>query len=239
MRIALLVSRLLDLLYAPTCAACDQPIASGAGLCPACLISVDPLGAACPRCAGPAGGPSPAELCRRCSKRAPPFDSISAPFLYGGELAVALRRLKFGGRRDVARTLAPLLRPALAAAAAGADLIVPVPLHRRRMAKRGFNQAVLLVRHARAAGAPPVDQISLRRVRATLPQTGLDARARRGNVAGAFSVVARRRPLLAGRRILLVDDIVTTGATMAAAAAALREAGARSVTGFCAARAES
>lgn len=233
MRPALLVSRLLDVFFAPACAACDLPVAAGAGLCSACLLSVEPMGAGCPRCARPGGS-----LCRRCRRQEPPFDSITAPYLYGGELAVALRRLKFGGRRDVARTLAPLLRPALAGAAAGVDLIVPVPLHRRRMARRGFNQVALLVRHARPAGAP-VDAVSLRRVRATLPQTGLDARARRGNVAGAFAVVKRRRARVAGRRILLVDDIVTTGATMAAAAAALRAAGARSVIGFCAARAES
>ncbi|HTE51603.1 MAG TPA: phosphoribosyltransferase family protein, partial [Kofleriaceae bacterium] len=169
----------------------------------------------------------------------PPFESIAAPFLYGGDLAVALRRLKFGGRRDVARALAPLLGPALGLVAAGCHLIVPVPLHRRRLARRGFNQAALLLRHARPAGAPPVDHLSLRRVRETAPQTGLDAPGRHGNVAGAFAVVARRRARIAGRRILLVDDVVTTGATMAAAAAALLAGGAGSVVGFCAARAPS
>jgi ComF family protein len=238
MRARALISRILDLVFVPACAACDQPVAGGAALCDTCAVSLEPLAAGCPRCARPASGPV-AVLCRRCRHEPPAFESIAAPFLYGGELAVALRRLKFGGRRDVARTLSPLLAAPLARAAAGCDLVVPVPLHRRRMARRGFNQSALLVRHAGRAVKLPVDTLSLRRVRATLPQTGLDARARRGNVEGAFAVIARRRERLAGRRILLVDDIVTTGATMGAAAAALRAAGAGSVTGFCAARADS
>ncbi len=236
MRPLALVSRLLDLVYLPACAACDEPLDRPAdGLCGTCAVSLEPHVAGCPRCGRAAAGRD-AATCRRCRRAPPPFESIAAPFLYGGQLAVALQRLKFAGRRDVARTLAPLLGPPLARAAAGCDLIIPVPLHRRRMARRGFNQAALLVRHARPAGAPRVDLLSLRRVRATLPQTGLDARARRGNVAGAFAVVPRRTGRLAGRRILLVDDIVTTGATMAAAASALRAAGARAVVGFCAAR---
>ncbi len=234
-----LLSRLLDVVYRPGCAACDEPIAAGDGLCASCAVSLEPLAGRCPRCARPAGAGADDETCRRCRRTPPPFTTIAAPYLYGGELAVALRRLKFGGRRDVARTLAPLLRPGLAEVAAGCDLIVPMPLHWRRMARRTFNQAALLAHHARPAGAPPIDQLALRRVRATAPQTGLDARARRGNVSGAFAVAARRRSRVAGRHILLVDDIVTTGATMAAAATALLAAGARSVTGFCAARAES
>jgi ComF family protein len=231
-----LLSRLLDVLYAPACAACDGAIADG-GLCETCAVSLEPLAARCPRCARPVAGPDDV-TCPRCMRAPPAITSIAAPFVYGGELAVALRRLKFAGRRDVARTLAALLAAPLAEAASGCDVIVPVPLHWRRMAGRGFNQAALLARHARPADGPPIDPLTLRRVRATGPQTGLDARARRKNMAGAFAVAPRRRAQLSGRRVLLVDDIVTTGATMAAAAAALRAAGARSVRGFCAARAE-
>ena len=202
------VSAVLDLLFVPCCAACDAVLGEPLPFCASCAVSIDPA---------PAG-------------------QVAAPYLFGGELATALRRLKFEGRREVARIIAPLLGPALAAAAAGCDLVIPVPLHRRRLRQRGYNQAALLARHARRYTGLSVDALSLRRVRHTAPQTGLDRAARRHNVDGAFAVVRPRR--VAGRAVLLLDDVVTTGATLAAASAALRVAGAARVLPFCAARAE-
>lgn len=238
MRILSALRGLLELLYVPRCAACDERTV--APICDACTISLVELGSACPICAEPLEGPRSFQ-CGRCRARTPPYASITAPYRYGGQLAVALQHLKFHRRADIARTLAPLVQPALRETidAHGIDLAVPVPLHWRRMSARGFNQAALLLRYA-AAGGPlvPTDHLSLRRTRATPAQMGLDAKARAANVRGAFTVVRRRAQRIRGKRVLLVDDVVTTGATVAAAARALKAAGASQVHGFCVARAE-
>lgn len=238
LRLQALPSLLLDLLFPPACAACDHRTRARTPLCLPCAESLYPIEAACRRCALPLDGPR-STTCARCLRRPPPLDRADAGYRFGAQLAVALRQLKFQRRPDIARTLAPLVAPPLAGAiaAAGAELIVPVPLHWRRLARRGYNQSALLVRRAAALlpDAPAVAPV-LRRVRATPPQTGRDARARRRNVAGAFAVAPRAD--LRGRRVLLVDDVMTTGATLFEAGLALRAAGAASVAAFAVARAD-
>lgn len=174
----------------------------------------------------------------RCRRSPPPVEATLAPYRFGGQLAVALRRLKLTRRREVARALAPLLGPLVAAMAPHVDVAIPVPLHWRRMSARGFNQSELLLRLASRGTGLRIDRGSLRRVRATPPQRGMNAERRAANVAGAFRVPARHRHRIEGTRVLLFDDVVTTGATLFAAARALREAGATEVIGLCAARAE-
>jgi ComF family protein len=237
-----LLGRILELLYPPRCPACDASVPADVPLCDVCLMSVERLEVACPRCAQPLGQ-GPPRPCWRCFVRPPAQVLTLAPYLYGGELATALRRLKFHRRADIARSLAPLWAPVLAVAARDMDLVVPVPLHWRRQARRGFNQAVVLVQEAaRLAPAgrrslPPTWSVGLRRRRATAPQAGLGARARARNVAGAFVVPTRHRARLASRAVLLVDDVATTGATLAAAARALVDGGAARVEALCLARA--
>ena len=153
---------------------------------------------------------------------------------------MALRRLKYGRRPDIARSLAPLIAPALeqAATSFAADLVIPVPLHWRRHAARGFNQAAALFVHAGRGLGLRVDKLSLRRCRHTPPQSGLGLARRAANLRGAFTVVSGRRERVAGRRVLLFDDVMTTGATASECARALLAAGASAVMAFAAARAE-
>jgi ComF family protein len=141
---------------------------------------------------------------------------------------VLVHELKYRGRRRSAGRAARLLFDSEPArqVLAGASVLVPVPLHPRRLRQRGFNQSQLLARAlGRLAGLPVADALA-RRVE-TATQTGLSAAARRRNVEGAFRAV--RPAAVGGRVVVLVDDVLTTGATARACARALRDAGASAV----------
>jgi len=229
-------SRVLEVVYVPHCAACDVRVESGKPLCVPCSGSLVELGPSCPRCAEPLAAPPDIE-CTRCRVLgdAWPLDAAVTPWRYGGALGRALRRMKFGRRPDLARELAPLVAPFLGAVvrAAAIDAVVPVPLHWRRLALRGFNPAQAVAE----ACEVDVDALSLRRVRSTVPQTGLSGSERVKNVKGAFVVSPRRVRQIRGRNVMIVDDVITTGATVAAAARALKAAGATAVVAFAVARA--
>jgi ComF family protein len=218
---------MLDWLFRPQCAACGAPEVP---LCEGCRASLAENGPACPRCAAPTGELS--IVCRRCVREPLAIDQIVAPWRFGGQLASAIRRLKFANATHVARTLAPLWAPVLEAAARDA-VVVPVPLHWRRRLRRGYDHTWLLALHACAAAGLPRPEPLLRRIRHAPAQSTLPAAARAANVRGAFEARGA-----APTEVVLVDDVVTTGSTLAAAAEALYDAGARTVIGIAIARAE-
>jgi ComF family protein len=222
---------LAEWLFRPQCIGCSKPASPPqAATCRSCAATLEPISDSCMRCAEP--GPSP---CRRCAIDPPPLDYIAAPWRFGGTLALAIRRLKFHGATHLARGLAPLWSPLLAAAAVPGDLVVPVPLHWQRRFARGFDQAWLLAKYACEHAELPPPVCALRRTVATAPQTELTAEERRSNLRDAFDVPDPAR--VAGKCIVLVDDVVTTGATLGAAAHALLVAGAERVVGIALARA--
>jgi ComF family protein len=225
-------------IFAAQCAACGTAVENGLPFCAPCSGSLAENLVCCPSCADPLPGPR-AVMCRRCRLHPLPLHQIIAPWQYGGALAEAIVRLKFGRHGEVARAIAPLIAPVLVAAAVAtrATLIVPIPLHWTRRLRRGFDQSQLILRHATALHVPPCPIASaLQRVRATPYQSRIGGMARARNMAATMAVVPRWRSELIGARIILFDDVVTTGATMAAAARALLRAGAERVTGVAIAR---
>jgi len=233
---------LLAVLLAPACAACHVPLSqpSRGPVCRSCWDAIrrfaPPL---CARCGDPLASWRPTigdakggGLCATCWGRPSPLTRSRAIGLYDGALRAIVHAFKYEGCRSLARELGLRLRDSAADVLAGADLVVPVPLHRSRRRTRGFNQARDL---AGALGVSVVD--ALRRTRATPSQTDLPAGARHDNVRHAFAL--RRGPWrrrIEGRRIVLVDDVSTTAATLEACAAVLRAAGAADVSAVTAAR---
>ncbi|MEM7503696.1 MAG: ComF family protein [Pseudomonadota bacterium] len=226
------LSALLDRMVPPRCGLCGQRTDT-AGICSGCRDDLRWIVHACPRCASPLpdGLPEPT-LCAACQQRLPPFAEAGAPLHYVFPIDAVIKAFKFNGRIDLATMLGGLLLPWLADRHDQIDAIVPVPLHRWRQARRGYNQAdELAAVLARGSGLPVEHRV--RRRRATRSQSELSAAERRRNVRGAFRVDVR----LDGRRVLVVDDVMTTGATAAELASQLLRAGAASVSVLCVARA--
>jgi ComF family protein len=225
------LAALVETLYPVTCLRCGTPVTGHIRLCDACWPELPWLGSdRCPRCGR--AGVDPAVPCGRCQQRPPAFSAVHAPLAYAEPVPDWVQGLKYHQRLGLAPTLAALAGAGLAAE--GFDLLVPVPLHRTRLARRGFNQAQLLCRELGKRHGLPVRPTALRRERDTRPQVGLADRRRGANVRGAFSARPER---VRGQRILLIDDVVTTGATADAAAEALRAAGASRVVVVAVARA--
>ena len=141
--------------------------------------------------------------------------------------------MKYGGLFALAKPLAQIMAGAWPEWEHKPDAILPIPLHRRRQRRRGFNQSALLAVHLGRQLDIPVNQQAMKRVRHTNPQTGLSPKDRLENVRGAFLADSR---LVDNKQILLIDDVYTTGATMSAAAGALLASGAAGVSAFCLAR---
>jgi ComF family protein len=234
----LIADSLLAVLLAPACAACRQPLDSPTrgAVCPACWSAIVPLTPPCCRTCGDAL-PSWRVLdltgsrCARCRRRPPLIARASAIGAYEGSLRAILHALKYDQRRSVARRVGLMLHAAGVDVLAGADAVVPVPLHSSRERSRGFNQAREIARHI---GLPQLD--ILRRTRRTAVQADLPAARRHANVRGAF-VIAGSPPPIDGLTLILIDDVCTTGATLNACAAPLLAAGAKEVRALTAARA--
>lgn len=237
MPLAQTLTPVIDLVFPPRCPLCGAGLSAQTGLCAACWSElVIPGEPACALCQRPLGDAMAAgAVCAPCMAEPPRHDGIAAGTLYNP----ASRRLVLAFKHGQRIALAPMMARLMAArlGSVGPDwLIVPVPLHRWRLWRRGFNQAALLGREiARARGATlAVDMLERRKATPALGGLGRKARAR--TLSGAIGVNRKRAGRLRGAKVVLVDDVLTSGATSAACVAALKRAGAERVIVACFAR---
>ena len=219
----------LNLLFPQWCVGCGK---KGDFICHSCRRSLPrimpPL---CPRCGKPQ---SSGILCSSCVSWQAEIDGIRSPFRFDGVMRQAIHQLKYRNLRTLAAPLARLLNDYLITSPVPGEVLVPVPLHRKRLRERGYNQSSLLARELSKLTSLPVVDDCLIRQRHAPPQTKTSTvDERQSNVVDAFACGDQR---LRDKQVLLIDDVSTSGATLDACAVALKAAGATSVWGLVLAR---
>ena len=215
----------LDLVFPRWCVGCGR---EGGFLCHSCSQSlpriVQPL---CPRC----GKPQPnGVLCPHCVSWQTAIQGIRSPFRFEGIIRQAIHQLKYRNLRAIALPMAGLIVDYLITNPMPGEVLVPVPLHKKRLRERGYNQSELLAWELGRLTGLPVIADSLIRQRHSLPQARTSSVAERwSNAVDAFTC---RNQTLQGKQVLLIDDVTTSGATLDACTSALKAAGASSVWGL-------
>jgi competence protein ComFC len=228
-QVAKLKGMALDLLFPRWCIGCGR---EGDFLCQSCrqLLPriMPPL---CPRC----GRPQPSGiLCSSCVGWQAEIDGIRSPFRFDGVMRQSIHQLKYRNLRALAQPLAKLLYDYLVTNPVPGEILVPVPLHQKRLKERGYNQSRLLAQElGRLTMLPVVDDCLIRQHHAFPQAKASTVDERRSNVGGAFACRDHR---LRSKQVLLIDDVSTSGATLDACAVALKAGGATMVWGLVLAR---
>lgn len=218
----------LNVLFPPRCVDCGG---EGSFICVSCRKAVRPLKLPiCGRCGVPL---FEGNLCSSCKWSPGKIDGIRSLFLFEGAIRQAIYSFKYRNLKAIAPCLADLLWNYLEASPLPGEILLPVPLHPKRLRQRGYNQVALLSQELSKLCGLPVAEKSLLRLRDTASQTSLNPKERKTNTRGAFVCDDQR---LYGKRVILIDDVCTTGATLEACAVALKDNGVASVWGLTLAR---
>ncbi len=219
-----LLSSVADLVLPRICILCGRGLIEK-WFCRDCLSGMEKIeGPMCTKCGLPFGSKAAGDhLCAECVRKRPPFVAARSAFFYKGSVAEAVQALKYSGISGLAVPLGNLIYERLGPFR-GFHFVVPVPLHKKRLKQRRFNQSLLMARVVAKAAGLTLDYKSLRRVVHTGPQTGLKREERQKNVRRAFELTGAERFM--DKKVLLIDDVYTTGATVKECARLLQRAGA-------------
>lgn len=237
MALAKVLSPVIDLVFPPRCPLCGEGLVAQVGLCPSCWAELAiPGDPSCSLCQRPFPDyVLPGSVCAPCLAEPPRHDGIAAATLYNPTSRRLVLSFKHGGRVALAKMMARLISARLAQVGPG-WLVVPVPLHRWRLWRRGFNQAALLARAIARERQADLLVDGLVRRKPTPSLGGLGRKARARALSGAIVINPKRKGRIDGVNVVLVDDVLTSGATSSACVSALKRAGARRVVIACFAR---
>ena len=214
------ISRCLEQLLAPgVCLGCGCDPGDSSSLCCSCSARIEAIANPCHYWAQP--NPLAGTICPACRLNPPPWQRMIAPLEYRGITRDYLLQLKHSQATHLAKGLCRHSRAAFRKSWPPPQVLLPVPLHRKRLLERGYNQAGEIARIWSAELDIPLDRRSLTRTRATPMQAGLSAKQRADNVRQAFSY----SPARDYRHVAVIDDIVTTGSTVSEITQVLHRAG--------------
>jgi len=214
--------KLFSHLFPSRCILCQKTLNQAIEICPDCYRSLPHNESCCPACALPLPDElRNAVICGRCVRQAPAFDYAYSLFRYESSVIGLVHQLKFGERISHARSIGEMLYSTLCQSGESPDCLLPVPLHDSRLRQRGFNQSLEISRVIAKKSGIAVEYDAVVRHRSTSAQTGLDAKQRKKNIKGAFSVINK----LDYEHVLIVDDVMTTGATVNELARLLKKNG--------------
>lgn len=218
---------LLDVVFPPICPVCNRIVGAGRHICPECMKKLyyveEPY---CMKCGKPVDEED--EFCRDCRSTHHVYDEGRAALLYDEYMSRSIYRFKYNGKQEFAGVYADIMYERLSSKirAWNADVIIPVPVHKSRLKKRGYNQAALIAQKLSKLLKIPVREDIVTRHTATKVQKNLGARTRQNNLKKAFNITSNS---VEYNSVLIVDDIYTTGATVDALAGCLKRAGIKKV----------
>jgi len=227
-----MINRFLRILFPESCPVCKRPSTDHktAPICPDCWQAIPPYkGPICRRCGTPLVS-DVSIICRDCIQDEPAFKSARSFGLYEGSLKKAINLLKYHGIKRLSKPLSDIIfqtNPAPEEFRCGVDTIIPVPLYKKRLRQREFNQSALLAKHMAKSLGVKLILNCLVKIKDTMPQVGLSSKDRIKNIRKAFGI--RNQNLIDGKNIVLVDDVFTTGATARECSRVLKNAGAENI----------
>ncbi|MDD4110308.1 MAG: ComF family protein [Clostridia bacterium] len=223
-------NKLLEVVYPSdiTCFLCGNELKDENMLCEDCQKKVECTEKICLKCGSPCL--TLADYCLHCQKHKRAFKMARAPFVYSGNIAVSVQNFKYNGKKYLANPFSKMMKKEyekMEKEGMQVDLIVPVPLHKDRQKKRGFNQAELIAVELSNLINIPISHNNLQRIKNTETQTNLSYKERQKNLDNAFVITDKTE--FKDKNILLIDDVLTTGSTADHCATILKKAKAKNV----------